>query len=172
MEELIGKVIKYDRKDINTDLIIPARYLTLIDPDYLGKHCMEDFDEDFIQNQKKFGYSIMVAGANFGCGSSREQAPIALKAAGINCIIAASFARIFFRNAINIGLPIIKFENIKLINTNDDLEVIIAKGIIKNISTKTKYQIRSIPSFLQEIISAGGLVSYAKNTILKESRNK
>ncbi len=166
---MIEKVIKYDRKDINTDLIIPARYLTLADPDYLAKHCMEDFDDKFIQNQKKFGYSIMVAGSNFGCGSSREQAPMALKAAGINCIIAPSFARIFYRNAINIGLPIIEFENIEMINTDDELEINFTDGIIKNISTKIKYQIKNKPSFLREIISADGLINYARNKILKDS---
>jgi len=167
---MIGKVIKYDKKDINTDLIIPARYLTLIDPDYLAKHCMEDLDDKFIQNQKKFGYSIMVAGSNFGCGSSREQAPIALKAAGINCIIAPSFARIFFRNAINIGLPIIEFENIEMMKTDDDLEINFTEGIIKNISTKIEYQIRNLPSFLQDIISVNGLINYARNKILKDTR--
>jgi len=167
---MIGKVIKYDKKDINTDLIIPARYLTLIDPDYLAKHCMEDLDDKFIQNQKKFGYSILVAGSNFGCGSSREQAPIALKAAGIRCIIAPSFARIFFRNAINIGLPIIEFENIEMMKTDDDLEINFTEGIIKNISTKIEYQIRNLPSFLQDIISVNGLINYARNKILKDTR--
>lgn len=167
---MIGKVMKYDKKDINTDLIIPARYLTLIDPDYLAKHCMEDLDDKFIQNQKKFGYSIMVAGSNFGCGSSREQAPIALKAAGINCIIAPSFARIFFRNAINIGLPIIEFENIEMMKTDDDLEINFTEGIIKNISTKIEVQIRNLPSFLQDIISVNGLINYARNKILKDIR--
>jgi len=167
---MIGKVIKYDKKDINTDLIIPARYLTLIDPDYLAKHCMEDLDDKFIQNQKKFGYSIMVTGSNFGCGSSREQAPIALKAAGINCIIAPSFARIFFRNAINIGLPIIEFENIEMMKTDDDLEINFTEGIIKNISTKIECQIRNLPSFLQDIISVNGLINYARNKILKDTR--
>jgi len=167
---MIGKVIKYDKKDINTDLIIPARYLTLIDPDYLAKHCMEDLDDKFIQNQKKFGYSILVAGSNFGCGSSREQAPIALKAAGIRCIIAPSFARIFFRNAINIGLPIIEFEKIEMMKTDDDLEINFTEGIIKNISTKIEYQIRNLPSFLQDIISVNGLINYARNKILKDTR--
>jgi 3-isopropylmalate/(R)-2-methylmalate dehydratase small subunit len=170
VEEMIGKAIKYDIKDINTDLIIPARYLTLSDPDHLAKHCMEDLDDKFIQNQKKFNYSIIVAGSNFGCGSSREQAPIALKAAGINCIIAPSFARIFFRNAINIGLPILEFENIEMINTNDNLEIKFTEGIIKNTSTEKEYQIKSIPSFLQEIISEDGLINYARNKILKDSR--
>ena len=167
---MIGKVIKYDRKDINTDLIIPARYLTQIDPDYLAKHCMEGLDDKFIQNQEKFGYSIIVAGSNFGCGSSREQAPIALKAAGIKCIIAPSFARIFFRNAINIGLPIIEFESIEMIKTDDDLEINLTKGIIKNISTKIDYQIRNLPSFLQDLISANGLINYARNKILKDTQ--
>ncbi|MHA2180657.1 MAG: 3-isopropylmalate dehydratase small subunit [Promethearchaeota archaeon] len=167
---MIGKVIKYEKKDINTDLIIPARYLTLSDPDHLAKHCMEDLDNKFVSNQKEFSYSIMVAGSNFGCGSSREQAPIALKAAGINCIIAPSFARIFFRNAINIGLPIIEFENIQMINTNDDLEIKFTEGIIKNISTEEEYRIKSIPPFLQEIISEDGLINYARNKILKDSR--
>jgi 3-isopropylmalate/(R)-2-methylmalate dehydratase small subunit len=168
VEKMIGKVIKYDKKDINTDLIIPARYLTLSDPEYLAKYCMEDLDDKFTQNQKESGYSIMVAGSNFGCGSSREQAPIALKAAGINCIIAPSFARIFFRNAINIGLPIIEFENIEMIQTDDDLEINFTDGIIKNISTKMEYQIKKLPSFLQEIISVNGLINYARSKILKD----
>ncbi|MHA1987979.1 MAG: 3-isopropylmalate dehydratase small subunit [Promethearchaeota archaeon] len=168
---MIGKVIKYDKKDINTDLIIPARYLTSSDPDFLAKHCMEDLDDNFVQNQKKGGYSVLVAGSNFGCGSSREQAPIALKAAGINCIIAPSFARIFFRNAINIGLPIIEFENAKIIKTDDKLEINFTEGIIKNISTKKKYQVRNIPSFLQEIIAENGLINYARSKILKDSKS-
>jgi len=166
---MIGKVIKYDKRDLNTDLIIPARYLTSSDPDFLAKHCMEDLDEKFIQNQKKHGYSVLVAGSNFGCGSSREQAPIALKAAGINCIIAPSFARIFFRNAINIGLPIIEFENAQIIKTDDELEINFTEGIIKNISTKKEYQVRNMPSFLQEIIAENGLINYARSKILKDS---
>jgi 3-isopropylmalate/(R)-2-methylmalate dehydratase small subunit len=111
----------------------------------------------------------LVAGSNFGCGSSREQAPIALKAAGINCIIAPSFARIFFRNAINIGLPIIEFENAQIIKTDDELEINFTEGIIKNISTKKEYQVRNIPSFLQEIIAEDGLINYARRKILKDS---
>jgi 3-isopropylmalate/(R)-2-methylmalate dehydratase small subunit len=166
---MIGKVIKYDKRDLNTDLIIPARYLTSSDPDFLAKHCMEDLDDKFIQNQKKLGYSVLVAGSNFGCGSSREQAPIALKAAGINCIIAPSFARIFFRNAINIGLPIIEFENAQIIKTDDELEINFTEGIIKNISTKKEYQVRNLPSFLQEIIAEKGLINYARRKILKDS---
>ena len=110
VNNLKGKVIKYDEKNINTDLIIPARYLIKSDPDFLAEHCMEDLDKDFILRKDQIGASIIVAGPNFGCGSSREQAPIALKASGIKCIIAPSFARIFFRNCINIGLPIIEFK--------------------------------------------------------------
>ncbi len=163
---MIGKVIKYDIKDINTDLIIPARYLTMFEPEYLAKHCMEDLDAKFIHKAKKFGYTIMVAGANFGCGSSREQAAIALKAARIQCIIASSFARIFFRNSINIGLPIIEFNKIETINTNDVIEIIFTEGIIKDTSTKKEYQVKKMPSFLEEIISANGLINYARSKIL------
>ncbi|MFW9825825.1 MAG: 3-isopropylmalate dehydratase, partial [Candidatus Thorarchaeota archaeon] len=112
------------------------------------------------------------AGSNFGCGSSREQAPIALKAAGINCIIAPSFARIFFRNAINIGLIIIEFEKINLINTDDILEINFKEGIIKNTSINKEYTIKSIPNFLWEIISAEGLINYARHKILMESLKK
>ena len=166
---MIGKVIKYDIKDINTDLIIPARYLTMSEPEYLAKHCMEDLDAKFIHKAKKFGYTIMVAGANFGCGSSREQAAIALKAAGIQCIIASSFARIFFRNSINIGLPIIEFNKIETINTNDVIEIIFTEGIIKDTSTKKEYQVKKMPSFLEEIISANGLINYARSKILGKS---
>ncbi len=162
---MIGKVIKYEKKDINTDLIIPARYLTESDPDYLGKHCMEDLDKDFIKKLDQFGYSIMITGSNFGCGSSREQAPIALKSAGIICIIAPSFARIFFRNAINIGLPIIEFKSIEHINTGDNLEVIFKKGLVKNLSTGMEFEMPKMPSFLQEIIAAEGLVNFAKRKI-------
>lgn len=163
---MIGKVIKYDMKDINTDLIIPARYLTISDTEYLAKHCMEGLDVRFNQKKKELEFTIIVAGSNFGCGSSREQAPIALKAAGINCIIAPSFARIFFRNAINIGLPIIEFETITSINDGDNLEINLSEGIIKNLSTDKEFIIKKIPSFLQEIIDDDGLINYARKRIL------
>ncbi|MFX1479179.1 MAG: 3-isopropylmalate dehydratase small subunit [Promethearchaeota archaeon] len=163
-----GKVIKYDMKDINTDLIIPARYLTLSDADYLGKHCMEDLDPTFVQDVKKFGFTILVAGTNFGCGSSREQAPIAIKAAGIQCIIAPSFARIFFRNAINIGLPIIECSNIESINKGDTLEIDFTEGLIKNNTTNVEFEVKKMPAFLQKIISMGGLIKFARNAILTE----
>ncbi|MBW1985197.1 MAG: 3-isopropylmalate dehydratase small subunit, partial [Deltaproteobacteria bacterium] len=109
---MIGKVIKYNLKNINTDLIIPARYLINSDKNYLAQHCMEDLDREFVKKVNESNYSILVANSNFGCGSSREQAPLALKASGIKCIIAPSFARIFFRNSINIGLQIVELSNI------------------------------------------------------------
>ena len=164
---MIGKVIKYNIKNINTDLIIPARYLTMIEPEHLAKHCMEDFDENFLQKKSKFGYTIVVAGSNFGCGSSREQAPIALKSAGIRCIIAPSFARIFFRNAINIGLPIMECKKIDSLKTGDDLEISFAEGIIKNLTTGRELETRKMPPFLQKIISVDGLINYVRQKIIK-----
>lgn len=166
---MIGKVIKYDMRDINTDLIIPARYLTDSDPDFLAKHCMEDLDAKFIENRTKHDYTILVGGFNFGCGSSREQAPIALKAAGIKCIIASSFARIFLRNAINIGLPIIELSNIELINTDDEIDIKFNEGIIKNLSKDVEIKVNKMPSFIEEILSKGGLVNYARSIILKDT---
>jgi len=162
-----GKIIKYSDNNINTDLIIPARYLIKSDYDYLAQHCMEDLDPDFNKKREELGASILVGGVNFGCGSSREQAPIAIKAAGIKCVIAPSFARIFFRNAINIGLPIVEFKEIDDINIQDELEIDFEKGIIANITTNKQYKINKMPDFLQEIISAEGLVNYARNKILK-----
>jgi len=165
---LRGKAIKYNKKNINTDLIIPARYLIKSDPDYLAEHCMEDLDPEFNQKIKEIDATILVAGVNFGCGSSREQAPIAIKTAGIKCIIAPSFARIFFRNAINIGLPIIEFANIDEINTGDELDINFEEGIIRNLTTNNEYKIKKMPHFLQEIISVDGLVNFARNKILKK----
>ena len=161
-----GKVIKYDRKNIDTDLIIPARYLTSSDLSHLAKHCMEDLDPDFNKKKEKFGYSIIVGDSNFGSGSSREQAPLAIKAAGIQCVIAPSFARIFFRNAINIGLPIIEFEKIESINTDDEIDIDFEGGKLKNLKTNAEFNIKKVPKFLQDIISAGGLINFARKTIL------
>lgn len=163
-----GNVIKYDEKNINTDLIIPARYLIKSDPDYLAEHCMEDLDSEFNQKIKETSATILVAGANFGCGSSREQAPIAIKAAGIKCVITPFYARIFFRNAINIGLPIIEFANIDAIKTDDELDLNFEEGIIKNLTTNNEFKIKRMPPYLQEIISADGLVNFARNKILKK----
>lgn len=162
-----GKVIKYDQNNINTDLIIPARYLVDSTPEFLAEHCMEDLDPDFNQKMKDSDLSIMVAGSNFGSGSSREQAPLAMKTAGIKCVIAPSFARIFFRNAINIGLPILEFDKIKNISTGDELEINFKEGNIKNLTSNKEFKIKEMPSFLQEIISSEGLKNYARNKVLK-----
>ena len=162
---MIGKVIKYNLKNINTDLIIPARYLINLDEKYLAQHCMEDLDRDFVEKVKKENYQILVADSNFGCGSSREQAPSAIKASGITCIIAPTFARIFFRNAINIGLPIIELPGIGKIKTGDILKIQFEEGVIKNTSTAEEFQFKKQPSFLQQIISAGGLINFARKQI-------
>ena len=164
--QMIGKVIKYNLKNINTDLIIPARYLTNSDKNYLAQHCMEDLDRDFIKKVNEYNYSILVANSNFGCGSSREQAPLALKASGIKCIIAPSFARIFFRNSINIGLQIVELSNIDDIKIGDVLEIDLKLGIINNTTSLHNYTVKKQPVFLQEIISDGGLVNYAKKRMI------
>ena len=164
IEKVKGKVIKLG-DNINTDVIYPGRYLPIIDAEEMALHALEGLDPDFPKKIQKG--DIIVAGKNFGSGSSREQAPIAIKAAGIKCVIAPSFARIFFRNAINIGLPIVEFKEIDDINTQDELEIDFEKGIIANITTNKRCKINKMPDFLQEIISAEGLVNYARNKILK-----
>ena len=161
-----GKVIKYPQKNIDTDLIIPARYLVNTEPKFLASHCMEDLDPDFGQKVNDNNYSILVADSNFGCGSSREQAPLALKASGIKCVIAPSFARIFFRNSINIGLQIVELLNINDIKTGDVLEIDFKSGEIENIHSQHHYKVTKQPVFLQEIISDGGLVNYAKKRLI------
>ena len=161
-----GKVIKYNEKNLNTDLIIPARYLVDSNPDHLAEHCMEDLDPDFKQKVEKHNYTLMVADSNFGCGSSREQAPIALKVAGIQCVIAPSFARIFFRNAINIGLPIVEFKEIEALNTDDELVIDFERGILNNLTSNNEFKIKKMPQFLQELISIGGLTNFARDKIL------
>ncbi len=164
---LKGKAIKYEEKNINTDLIIPARYLVKSDPEFLAEHCMEDLDPDFNSKVKNEGISIIVADSNFGSGSSREQAPLAIKTAGIQCVLAPSFARIFFRNAINIGLPIVEFKKIQEVNTGDELEIDFEKGIISNLTSQKQFEINKMPKFLQEIIESEGLVNYAKKIIAR-----
>ena len=155
-----GRVIKYG-DNIDTDVIIPARYLNTSLPEELAKHCMEDIDKDFV-NKVQNG-DIMVGGANFGCGSSREHAPIAIKASGISCVIAESFARIFFRNSINIGLPILECpEASKDIEPGDTVEVNFDSGVITNKTKNRTYQAAAFPPFMQELINAGGLVKYIK----------
>jgi len=153
-----GKCWKYGA-DINTDLIIPARYLNTTDHKELAKHCMEDIDSDFAS--KVQNGDIIVAEKNFGCGSSREHAPIAIKAAGISCVIAKSFARIFYRNAFNVGLPIITCpEAAQDVDTGDEIEVDTHTGKIINLTKSRTYQAEPIPTFMQEIIASGGLMGY------------
>lgn len=153
-----GSVFKYG-DNVDTDVIIPARYLNITDGNELAKHCMEDIDKDFISNVKQG--DIIVANKNFGCGSSREHAPLVIKCAGVSCVIAETFARIFYRNAINIGLPIIECtEAAKAIQAGDKISVNFDTGIITNESTGESYQGEAFPPFMQEIISAGGLFPY------------
>ncbi len=153
-----GKCWKYGA-DINTDLIIPARYLNTTDHKELATHCMEDIDSDFASKIKNG--DIIVAEKNFGCGSSREHAPIAIKAAGIACVIAKSFARIFYRNAFNVGLPIITCpEAAQDVDTGDEIEVDTHTGKIINLTKSRTYQAEPIPTFMQEIIASGGLMGY------------
>mgnify|MGYP005768352175 FL=1 len=153
-----GTVIKYG-DNIDTDVIIPARYLNTSLPEELAKHCMEDIDKDFV-NKVREG-DIMVGGANFGCGSSREHAPIAIKASGISCVIAESFARIFFRNSLNIGLPILECpEAAKDIDNGDTVSINFDTGVIAYETKGREYQAAAFPQFMQELINAGGLVNY------------
>lgn len=157
-----GKVIKYG-DNIDTDVIIPARYLNTWLPEELAKHCMEDIDKDFVSKVQKG--DIMVGGANFGCGSSREHAPIAIKASGISCVIAKDFARIFFRNAINIGLPILECAEASAdIEAGDEVSVDFDTGLITNITKNKTYQAAAFPPFMQDIINAGGLIEQIKKS--------
>ena len=160
---LKGKVWKFGN-NIDTDAIIPARYLNTSDPDELAKHIMEDADKEF--PSKVSAGDLIVAEANFGCGSSREHAPIAIKAAGIQAVVAKSFARIFYRNAFNIGLPIFESEEASgKIKEGDEIEVDADKGIIRNITKNEEYTAKPIPPFMQELISAGGLIEWTKKRI-------
>ena len=153
-----GKSIKYG-DNVDTDVIIPARYLNTIDKKELASHCMEDIDKEFV-NKVQAG-DIMVAGYNFGCGSSREHAPLVIKCAGVSCVIAETFARIFYRNAINIGLPIIECaEAANAIQAGDEVEIDFDSGMIHNITKNENYKGQAFPPFMQKIISAGGLVNY------------
>lgn len=162
---IMGKVIKYG-DNIDTDVIIPARYLSTSDPYELSLHCMEDIDKNYIKKVNKG--DIIVGGKNFGCGSSREHAPIAIKASGISIVIAETFARIFFRNSINIGLPIIESPDAsKDINEGDELEIDITKGEIINKTKKKSYQASPFPKFMQDIINAGGLINKIDKEVQK-----
>ena len=155
-----GKVFKYP-DNVDTDVIIPARYLNTSDAKELSKHCMEDIDATFVEKVETG--DVIVAGLNFGCGSSREHAPLVIKTCGVGCVIAKSFARIFYRNAINIGLPILECsEAAEEINANDKISVDFNTGVITNITTGKIYQAQPFPEFIQNIIKSGGLLSSLK----------
>ena len=152
--------------DIDTDVIIPARYLNTFDEQELAKHCMEDIDAEFINKLKKG--DIIIGGKNFGCGSSREHAPIAIKAAGVSCVIARSFARIFYRNAINVGLPILECD--KLFDESsdgDEITVDADSGVIINKTTNKEFSAEPFPDFIQEIIKAGGEIEYLRKKVME-----
>jgi 3-isopropylmalate/(R)-2-methylmalate dehydratase small subunit len=158
-----GRVWRFGN-DIDTDAIIPARYLNTHDPKELARHVMEDADRDF-SGKIKAG-DFIVAGKNFGCGSSREHAPIAIKASGIHAVIAKSFARIFYRNAFNIGLPIFESpEASEKIKEGDEIEINADKGVIKNLTTQEEYAANPIPSFMQQLIDSGGLIEWTKRKL-------
>lgn len=158
MKAACGKVFKFG-DNVDTDVIIPARYLNSSDPKELATHCMEDIDKDFVNKVSKG--DLIVANKNFGCGSSREHAPIAIKAAGVSCVIAETFARIFYRNAINIGLPIIECkEAAQAIEEGDEVEVNFDTGVITDKTKGTSYQGQAFPPFMQKIIACEGLVNY------------
>ena len=160
---LKGKAHKFGA-DVNTDVILPARYMNVSEPSYLAKHCMEDIAPEFTTKVKPG--DILVATTNFGCGSSREHAPLAIKVCGISCVIAQSFARIFFRNAINIGLPLLECaEAVDETESGDTLEVDLSSGEIDNISKSKKFTANPYPQFMMEIIASGGLVEYTKNRL-------
>lgn len=158
-----GKIWRFGN-DIDTDVIIPARYLNTTSHEELAQHCMEDADPEFAKKVKHG--DILVAGKNFGSGSSREHAPVAIKAVGVSCVVAESFARIFYRNAINIGLPILESpEAVKEAEEGDVFQIDADKGIIRNVTKGKSYQAAPFPEFIQEIIHAGGLISYVKERI-------
>ena len=153
-----GRVFKYG-DNVDTDVSIPARYLNATKGEELAKHCMEDIDKDFVKKVQKG--DIIVANKNFGCGSSREHAPLAIKCAGVSCVIAETFARIFYRNAINIGMPIIECpEAAKAISNGDQVEIDFDSGVITDKTTGQSFQGQAFPPFMQKIIEAGGLVNY------------
>jgi len=158
-----GKVWKFGN-DVDTDAIIPARYLNTSDPKELAKHVMEDADKEFANNMKPG--DIIAAGKNFGCGSSREHAPIAIKAAGIQAIIAKSFARIFYRNSFNIGLAIFESaEASEKVKESDEIEIDADRGVIRNLTSHEEYKANPIPPFMQELIDAGGLIEWTKRKL-------
>ena len=160
-----GKVWKY-AENIDTDVIIPARYLNTASHKELAEHCMEDIDKTFAKEVQKS--DIIVAGENFGCGSSREHAPIAIKASGVSLVIAKSFARIFYRNAINIGLPILEHPTLSdECSKNDTIEFDLTNGIVKNLTTGKQYECTKFPDEIQKLVNAGGLINYTREKLNK-----
>jgi 3-isopropylmalate/(R)-2-methylmalate dehydratase small subunit len=165
---LTGNVFKYGA-NVDTDAIIPARYLNVSDPAELAKHCMEDIDLDFVKKVQKG--DIIMADTNFGWGSSREHAPISIKAAGISVVVAASFARIFFRNAINIGLPLLESpETVAATDAGDIIQIDIVTGKIENVTKGISFQAKPYPAFMSQIIASGGLVEYTKQKLLSGAK--
>ena len=161
--EATGKVFAYG-DNVDTDIIIPARYINSIDPAELASHCMEDIDASFVKEVKKG--DVIMAGRNFGCGSSREHAPIAIKAAGVSCVVASSFARIFYRNAINIGLPILELSCAdKLASRGDEVRIDFDSGRIENLTTGATAEAQGFPPFMQGIMRAGGLIEYVRTKL-------
>ena len=164
--EFTGKVWKYG-DNVDTDAIIPARYLNMSLPEELAEHCMEDIDRGFASQVKKG--DIIVGGDNFGCGSSREHAPVALKGSGIACVVAETFARIFFRNSLNIGLPILECpEAARAARAGDILEIDLSTGTIRNVDTGATYEATPYPEFMLALIDAGGLVEYTRRKLAAE----
>ena len=162
--EVKGKVFKYG-DNVDTDVIIPARYLNVSSGEELAKYCMIDIDPDFVNNMNKG--DIIVATKNFGCGSSREHAPLAINFAGVSCVIASTFARIFYRNAINIGMPILECdEAAKDIEADDEVSIDFSTGVITNITKNCTYQAQAFPEFMQKLIAAGGLVNYVNENLI------
>ncbi len=158
-----GRVFKYG-DNVDTDVIIPARHLNASDPAYLAAHCMEDLDPLFARSVRPG--DLVVALANFGCGSSREHAPLAIKAAGVSCVIATSFARIFYRNAVNIGLPILECEAAALAaSRGDELDVDLETGTIRNLTRGLEHHAKGLPPFIREIVKAGGLIEYTRSRL-------
>ncbi len=155
-------------RDVDTDVIIPARYLNTSDPAELAEHCMEDIDADFVSRVQPG--DIMVAGENFGCGSSREHAPVAIKASGVSCVVAASFARIFYRNAFNTGLPIVVCPDaVTGTESGDRLRVDVVAGKVENLTKGTTYAADAYPPFMRELVESGGLLPYVKKRLAEEA---
>lgn len=165
-DKIKGRVWKFG-DDIDTDIIIPGRYLVITDENELAKHVMEGLDPEFYSKTKEG--DIILAGKNFGCGSSREHAPIALKAAGISAVVAESFARIFYRNAINVGFPLLESEKISSsFDEGEEIELDMDKGVLKNEGTGKEYEVKKLPEFMLEILNNGGLIPYLKEKLKEE----